>query len=301
MATAQSASSISSQRATSPRKAAQRRLWTGTCLSLVMAGAGLMLNAEPVWAQARGANPPVPAAKPAGPTPVAVPPISAEPISARLIIRLEQVERQAAELTGRIEVLEAELAKQQAVHKQLVQELEAERANKSAISESAARVTEVSTVETSPSAPQEAQALLGEAPPSTPPPPPSAEALFNAAQLALQRGDYLTAETNLNTLVTNFPTAPEGIEGRWLLGEARYVQSAWGPAAEAYLSYLDAAPQGRRASESLVRLAGAFGQLGNAKMRCSALGEYRRRTPNPDATLKARADAEAARSPCPTT
>lgn len=259
-----------------------------------------MLHAEPVWAQARGANPPVPVAKPTSPTPVAVPPISAEPISARLIIRLEQVERQAAELTGRIEVLEAELAKQQAVHKQLVQELEAERANKVAISENAARAAEVSTVESSPAAPHEAQALVGEAPPA-PPPPPSPEALFNAAQLALQRGDYLTAETNLNVLVTNFPTAPEGIEGRWLLGEARYVQSAWGPAAEAYLSYLDAAPQGRRASESLVRLAGAFGQLGNAKMRCSALGEYRRRTPNPDATLKARADAEAARSPCPTT
>jgi len=300
MATAQVAPPILGQLATFPRKTAQRRLWAGLCLSVVIIGAGLMLHAEPALAQARGANPPVPAAKPAGPTPVAVPPISAEPISARLIIRLEQVERQAAELTGRIEVLEAELAKHQTVHKQLVQELEAERANKAAISESTARVAEVSTVESSPAAPHEAQALVGEAPPA-PAPPPGAEALFNAAQLALQRGDYLTAETNLNMLVTNFPTAPEGIEGRWLLGEARYVQSAWGPAAEAYLSYLDAAPQGRRASESLVRLAGAFGQLGNTKMRCSALGEYKRRTPNPDATLKARADAEAARSPCPTT
>jgi TolA-binding protein len=94
---------------------------------------------------------------------------------------------------------------------------------------------------------------------------------------------------------------PEGIEGRWLLGETRFVQSAWGPAAEAYLSYLEAAPQGGRASESLVRLAGAFGQLGNAKLRCSALDEFKRRTPNPDPTLKARADAEVARSPCPTT
>lgn len=291
---------VEHQSSTACDRVAARRPWAGLGLGCVMMGAGLMLPVQFVWAQARGANPPVPATKPNGPTPVVVPPISAEPVSARLIIRLEQVERQAAELTGRIEVLEAELAKQRASHSQLVQELEAERANKVAMAKA-----EPATVEGSPNAPAEIQSLASDAPP--PPaileaaPPPSAESLFKAAQLALQRGDYLTAETNLNTLVTDFPTAPEGIEGRWLLGEARFVQSAWGPAAEAYLSYLDAAPQGRRASESLVRLAGAFGQLGNAKMRCSALAEFRRRTPSPDPTLKARADAEVARSPCPTT
>jgi len=298
MAATEVASIFSSQVGTSPRRTAQRRRWAGLGLSFTMVGAGLMLAGEPVWAQARGANPPLPGTKPGGPTPVGVPPIAAEPISARLIIRLEQVERQAAELTGRIEVLEAELAKQQANHHQLVQEREAERASKQTIIVTGARAAEMATVESSPAAPEGAQALVGEVPPA---PPPSAEALFNAAQLALQRGDYLTAETSLTNLVTNFPTAPEGIEGRWLLGEARYVQSAWGPAAEAYLGYLDAAPQGRRASETLVRLAGAFGHMGNAKMRCSALGEYKRRTPNPDPTLKARADAEVARSPCPTT
>jgi TolA-binding protein len=298
MATPQVASPISSQIGTSTSRAAQRALLVGALLSLVTMGTGLMLSAEPAWAQARGANPPVSATKKGGPAPVAVPPISAEPISARLIIRLEQVERQAAELTGRIEVLEALLAKQQANQDRLVQELEAERANQLAVIVTGSRVAEMTTVESSPDAPQDAQALVGD---EAPAPPAGPESLFTAAQLALQRGDYLTAESNLTNLVANFPTAPEGIEGRWLLGEARFVQSAWGPAAEAYLSYLEAAPQGRRASESLVRLAGAFGQLGNAKMRCSALVEFKRRTPNPDPTLKARADAEVARSPCPTT
>ena len=300
MAAPQVASMISGQIGTSTSRAAQRALRFGALFSLVALGAGLMLTAEPAWAQARGANPPVSAVKKSGPTPVAVPPISAEPISARLIIRLEQVERQAAELTGRIEVLEALLAKQQAGQDRLVQELEAERANKLAVIVSGSRAAEMTTVESSPAAPQDAQVLVGDEAPATAP-PPGAESLFTAAQLALQRGDYLTAESNLTNLVANFPTAPEGIEGRWLLGEARFVQSAWGPAAEAYLSYLDAAPQGRRASESLVRLAGAFGQMGNAKLRCSALVEFKRRTPNPDPTLKARADAEVARSPCPTT
>ena len=300
MTTPQDSSMIARQVCASPGRRAQHGAWTGVCISLVMVGAGQMLATEPVRAQARDGNPPVVASKPDGPTPVAMPPISAEPISARLIIRLEQVERQAAEMTGRIEVLEARLAQQQVVHNQLVQELEAERASQQSIQVSGARRAEIATVETSAAVPLEAQASVGDLAPA-PVMPPGAEALFNAAQLALQRGDYLTAETNLNALITNFPGAPEGIEGRWLLGEARFVQSAWGPAAEAYLSYLDITPQGSRASESLVRLAGAFGQMGNAKMRCSALLEYKRRTPNPDPTLKARADAEAARSPCPTT
>ena len=100
MAAPQVASMISGQIGTSTSRAAQRALRFGALLSLVALGAGLMLTAEPAWAQARGANPPVSAVKKSGPTPVAVPPISAEPISARLIIRLEQVERQAAELAA---------------------------------------------------------------------------------------------------------------------------------------------------------------------------------------------------------
>ncbi|MFM1976442.1 MAG: hypothetical protein RL145_1288 [Pseudomonadota bacterium] len=301
MAISQALPSVSSHASACQTRAGSRQPWAGLGLSLVMLGAGLVLMSEPVWAQARGGTVPMPAPKPSGPAPVVIPPVSAEPISARLIIRLEQVERQAAELTGRIEVLEAELSQQRARHAQLMRELEAERANKVALAKA-----DPATVESSGAEPSAAQALTNEMPAAAAAsveaaPPPSAEALFNAAQLALQRGDYLTAESNLNSLVTNFPAAPEGVEGRWLLGEARFVQSAWGPAAEAYLSYLDAAPQGRRASESLVRLAGAFGQMGNPKMRCQALAEFKRRTPSPDPTLKARADAEVARSPCPTT
>ena len=281
---------------------------------LAVVTAGLCLPASLAWAQARGAIQPEAAPTPVNPAPIIIPPVSAEPVSARLIIRLEQVERQAAEMTGRIEVLESELAQQRASQSRLLQELEAERANRAAsITEGApasgdsqaVRGSEVgsakpSTTETE--SPKPAIAETSTQTPAVPPPPQaSAEALYRAAELALQRGDYQSAEANLNDLVSFYPAAPEGVEGRWLLGETRFVQSAWGPAAEAYLSYLNTAPQGRRASESLLRLAGAFGQMGNSKMRCSALAEFRRRTPAPDPTLKARADAEAGRAPCPTT
>jgi TolA-binding protein len=70
-------------------------------------------------------------------------------------------------------------------------------------------------------------------------------------------------------------------------------------AAAAYVDYLKVTPQGPRASEALIRLAGAFRQLGDNRQRCVALSEFKRRTPRPDATLKARADGEIARMPCP--
>jgi TolA-binding protein len=247
-----------------------------------------------------------------------------EPATARLMIRLDQLERQNAELTGRIEVLEAELAAQKAIQAQKLAEEEAVRASQELAAKAAANTTAAPTEAPPTGAPStdapvadpppadpskivvpQADVLAPEASPLEPKAMPegveTAQNLFKAAQQSLARGDYGSAETKLTQLLSSFPFDPEALEARWLLGEARYVQSAWGSAAEAYLSYLEAAPEGSRASEALIRLAGAFGQLDNQLMRCSALDQYKRQTTKPDATLKARADAEMARAPCPAT
>ena len=217
-----------------------------------------------------------------------------EPATARLITRMDLLDRQITELTGRIEMLEAELAAQKALQAQKLREEEALRASQSLPAQTDVQVTQA------PSDPA-AQENPSAEPPAVPQVAETGEQLFQAAQQGLARGDYSGAETKLTQLLAQFPGGPETLEARWLLGEARFVQSAWGPAAEAYLAYLNAAPQGKRASEALIRLAGAFGQLGNEKMRCSALAQYQRQTTQPDATLKARADSEMARTPCPAT
>jgi TolA-binding protein len=252
-----------------------------------------------------------------------------EPATARLMTRLDQLERQNAELTGRIEVLEAELAAQKAFQAQKLAEEEAVRASQELATKAAANTTAAPTEAPPTGAPStgapstdapvadpppadpsktvapQADVLAPEASPLEPKAVPegveTAQNLFKAAQQSLARGDYGSAETKLTQLLSSFPFDPEALEARWLLGEARFVQSAWGSAAEAYLSYLEAAPEGSRASEALIRLAGAFGQLDNQLMRCSALDQYKRQTTKPDATLKARADAEMARTPCPAT
>ncbi|GIU67000.1 tetratricopeptide repeat protein [Candidatus Phycosocius spiralis] len=253
-----------------------------------------------IWALAIVAAPNSAEARPLEPsqrslssTPVLHSPVlnSDEPATTRLIIRLDQLERQVTELTGRIELLEAELANQKAIQAQKQLDEETKRAHQDLADHPQASST-------SDPAEQDKTTI---APQTAPEMEETADFLFKAAQQELTRGDYGNAETKLTSLLLRFPEDPQAVEARWLLGEVLFVQSAWGPAVEAYLAYLKAAPQGQRASEAFIRLAGAFGQLGNEKMRCQALAQYQRQTTKPDATLKARADAEIARKPCPAT
>jgi TolA-binding protein len=219
-----------------------------------------------------------------------------ETLSARTLVRLEQLTRELSETIGRVEALEGAMAAQKAENERLVTLLDLSRA-----SEPAADAREKASQ--APSHLAASAPIMAEVPMFTPPAPPplSPAIMLTNAQTALQAGSYSIAEANLTQLIWTHPASPEASEGRWLLGEVRYVQSAWGNAAQAYVDYLKASPQGPRATEALLRLAGAFRQLGDTRQRCVALTEFKRRAPRPDATLKARADGEMARMACPTT
>jgi TolA-binding protein len=235
------------------------------------------------------------------PVPVPVFAQSQETLSARTLVRLEQLTRELSETIGRVEALEASVIAQKAENERLVSLLDMARAGQAGKDMSAI------ASEPSPQPTAAAPAAVAQQVPQTTmfaaptPPPLSPPIMLTNAQTALQSGGYQLAEANLTQLVWVHPASPEASEGRWLLGEARYVQGAWGTAAQAYVDYLKASPQGPRASEALLRLAGAFRQLGDNRQRCVALAEFKRRAPRPDATLKARADSEIARMACPAT
>jgi TolA-binding protein len=222
-----------------------------------------------------------------------------ETLSARTLVRLEQISRELTETIGRVEALEGALVSQKAENERLVALLDGARSSPTAPE------AKVEGLSAAPAPVAQAEVSGNQAPsvamftPPTPPPLSPAIMLTNA-QTALQMGSYQGAEANLTQLIWTHPASPEAAEGRWLLGEARFVQSAWGPAAISYVDYLKVTPQGPRASEALIRLAGAFRQLDDNRQRCLALAEFKRRTPRPDPTLKARADGEIARMTCPT-
>lgn len=230
----------------------------------------------------------------------AAPPIIAqatETLSARTQIRLDQLTRELSEATGRIEALEAAVMAQKSENERLARLMDEARANVVA----AATTTEpvLSQTEAAELMATPATALAQEMFVVAAPPPMAASVFLQNAQTALQSGNYAVAEANLTQLIWVHSASAEASEGRWLLGEARFVQAAWGTAAQAYVDYLKVSPNGSRATEALLRLAGSFRQLGDNRQRCVALAEFKRRAPRPDATLKARADAEIARMACP--
>lgn len=131
--------------------------------------------------------------------------------------------------------------------------------------------------------------------------PKTSAGLFQSAMVDNQNGEYAGAERKLNELVTSFPNAPEKLEAYWFLGETRYVQKKWSPAAQAYVKYLQLAPKGPKSSDSLVRVAATYRELGDSAQRCLALKEYKKRAANGTISpvLKARANAEIAKGLCP--
>lgn len=242
------------------------------------------------------AQTPMPLPNPAPVTmPVPVLAQSQETLSARTLVRLEQLTRELTETIGRVEALEAAATTQKSENERLVTLVDTSQAAR-ITADMAAKEPQATLV----AMPVGAPTVTGTdmfTPPT--PPPLSPAVMLTNAQTALQTGGYQVAEANLTQLIWVHPASAEASEGRWLLGEARFVQSSWGGAAQAYVDYLKVSPQGPRASEALLRLAGSFRQLGDNRQRCVALAEFKRRTPRPDPTLKARADSEIARLACP--
>ena len=270
------------------------------------------LMAQPVVAQTR--------------PPVTVPaPAIVETPASRALIRVDELEVEFRALTNRLELIEAELATQKEANARLARlfdESQARLAAASNPSETPTNATEnppipTVTTETAPTPTDAQPANPTPTPPvtaeqtqppaatqavTTPPPaepPKPAPVLLAEARLHIQRGEFQNAELKLNEIVENQADSPESPEALWLLGETRFVQQAYAPAAQAYVAYLGKAPNGPRMPNAYIGLASAFRELGDNRQRCLALAEYTRRAVNPTSVQRARADAEIARATCP--
>jgi TolA-binding protein len=228
-------------------------------------------------------------------------------------------------LTNRVEILEAELASQKEANLRLARLIDENRALAATANQAQAPTNGASEPTPAPTAtdanPASSDTQAGSAPatlpasnePTTPlpsaggavaapavtePPKPS-PVLLAEARMHIQRGEFQIAEAKLNEIAENHGDSPEAPEALWLLGETRFVQQAFAPAAQAYVAYLGKSPNGPRMPNAYVGLASAFRELGDNRQRCLALAEYTRRATNPTSVQRARADAEIARAPCP--
>lgn len=133
--------------------------------------------------------------------------------------------------------------------------------------------------------------LGGTAPPPAPAsdPPASAQdapllavgeqADFDAARALLDAGDYTEAEARLAAFIDTYAGGPLMPEAHFLRGRALDAMGSTPQAARAYLEAFNAAPDGNRAAEALMRLGTALGTLGQREEACLMLQEVGARFP----------------------
>ena len=114
----------------------------------------------------------------------------------------------------------------------------------------------------------------------------------------LAEGDFAGAQTSLKQYLQFNPDAADVGEMSFYLGESYYVRGGYADAADSYITSMKRDPRGVKAPDAMVRLAGALRELGKSKDACATLASLPRQYPNASATVKNKAQLEAARAGC---
>jgi tol-pal system protein YbgF len=126
----------------------------------------------------------------------------------------------------------------------------------------------------------------------------SARALFDQASAALNRREYSTAETYFQQFLTQNPADPMAGSAQYWLGEAAFQSGEYTTAAERFLKAFQDYPQSERAPDSLLKLAIALRRLGKNEAACDSFAELQRRYPQGPKAVLQKADIEKKRANC---
>lgn len=119
------------------------------------------------------------------------------------------------------------------------------------------------------------------------------QADFDAANKALEEGDYQTAIDLFTRFDAAYPGSPLAPQANLARGRALAALGNTREAARAYLASFTGDPAGVTAPEALYELGAALGQLGQTAQACITLGEVGARFPSSDAVSRAREEMDA--------
>ncbi|WP_439136682.1 tol-pal system protein YbgF [Roseicyclus sp.] len=110
---------------------------------------------------------------------------------------------------------------------------------------------------------------------------------FDRARAAYEAADYAQAAQLFEAFTQTYPGGPLSAEAHFLRGQSEAQQSAWNRAARAYLDSFTADPSGARASDALLNLGLALGEIGQRDEACLTLSEVGARFPTSPAASEA--------------
>ena len=275
-----------------------------------------------------GAVPPQ-GASPTAAQPVGPPPLPATPSTARLEVRMTQLEQDLRTITGRLEEVSYQLRKLDDRLNKVTADMEYRLSQVKAGSESGAGATETSAREGSAAG---AVAAGGGAVASTPRPPsevspPDSEpakargaapgagapATSQTASLPpktpreqyarafslLEKRNYEEAGAGFSEFLKSSPGDPLADNARYWLGETYYARGEYARSAEIFLDGYEKNKTGPKAPDTLLKLGLSLAALDKKKEACASFRELNRAFPNAPGAVKERATEESKRLNCP--
>jgi tol-pal system protein YbgF len=125
----------------------------------------------------------------------------------------------------------------------------------------------------------------------------TARALFDQAIGALNRREYSAAESYFQQFLDQYPADPLSGSAQYWFGETAFVSGEYKTAAERFLKTFNTYPTTEHAPDALLKLAISLRRLGNNTDACATFSELQRRYPQATKVLQ-RADTEKKRANC---
>lgn len=121
---------------------------------------------------------------------------------------------------------------------------------------------------------------------------------YQQAFNTLQRGEYEVAEVSFTQFLKSYPS--DGLAGnaQYWLGESYYVRGAYKQAAQSFLKGYTTYSASPKAPDSLLKLGMTLVRLGQTDAACGTLGELNRRFPTASPAINQRAQLERQRAGC---
>jgi tol-pal system protein YbgF len=125
-----------------------------------------------------------------------------------------------------------------------------------------------------------------------------ARALFDQGYGALNRREYTAAEGYFQQFLEQYPSDALAGNAQYWLGETAFVSGEYKAAADRFLKTFTNYPQSERAPEALLKLAISLRRLGNNNDACATFSELTQRYLKAPQSVMQRADAEKKRANC---
>jgi len=126
----------------------------------------------------------------------------------------------------------------------------------------------------------------------------SPRAEYELAYGHILRGDYQTAEGSLRQFLSEHPTDPLVSDARFWLGESLFVRGAYREAANEFLESYSKFPQSAKAPDSLLKLGLSLHELGETEAACATYAELVRKYPAASSPVKQRVRDERRSAKC---